>query len=274
MYGMGFIVNSYIFTSSGSYIVDIYSPKVALGLRKLSSTATKCIRIRRSSDGLEQDIGFSGDDLDTSSMLSFIGGGGANCVKVYNQGTGGSTYDASNSTVSTQGVIATTGTIEQDTSKPCINLDISSRAPYQMGSTINANTVFFVGRITTQRTINYIVGNESPASGLFLNGSFTGVNGFGGFDGTNLYSLSGEDLNRHICYSNTRSGNLYLSTDGGSENNLGSFSVISVDLIAGRSAAGTVYMAGKFQECIIFDTDESANKTEIEDNINSYYSVY
>ena len=63
-----FIINPYVFTSGVTgYLVDDYSPTVAYSLRKLSSSATNAIRVRRSSDNTEQDIGFSGDNLDTTS---------------------------------------------------------------------------------------------------------------------------------------------------------------------------------------------------------------
>ena len=31
---------------------------------------------------------------------------------------------------------------------------------------------------------------------------------------------------------------------------------------------------GKYQEVIIYDSDESANRTDIETNINNFYSIY
>ena len=34
------------------------------------------------------------------------------------------------------------------------------------------------------------------------------------------------------------------------------------------------YFNGKFQEVIIYNTDQSANRTKIEDNINDYYDIY
>lgn len=44
---------------------------VAYGLRKLKSTATNAIRVRRASDNTEQDIAFVGNNLDTASLTNF-----------------------------------------------------------------------------------------------------------------------------------------------------------------------------------------------------------
>ena len=62
-------------SSSGNLLLDTYSnAAVAYSLRKLRTAYTgSAIRVRRSSDNAEQDIAFSGDDLDTTSMLDFVG---------------------------------------------------------------------------------------------------------------------------------------------------------------------------------------------------------
>ena len=56
-------------------LLDTYGGSaVAYSLRKLSSTYSgSAIRVRRSSDNAEQDIGFVDGDLDTQSLLDFVG---------------------------------------------------------------------------------------------------------------------------------------------------------------------------------------------------------
>lgn len=61
------------------------TPVAAYGLKKLISTATSAIRVRRSSDNAEQDIGFVGDALDTSSLLAFVGSNSGFVAKMYDQ---------------------------------------------------------------------------------------------------------------------------------------------------------------------------------------------
>lgn len=49
----------------------------AYSLRKLRNAYTgSAVRVRRSSDNSEQDIGFSGNDFDTATFSSFVGAGG------------------------------------------------------------------------------------------------------------------------------------------------------------------------------------------------------
>ncbi|HDZ0636275.1 TPA: hypothetical protein RRT33_005181, partial [Klebsiella pneumoniae] len=54
-----------------------YTPTVALSLRQLSASYTgPAIRVRRSSDNTEINIGFTAEgDLDTTALLNFCGSG-------------------------------------------------------------------------------------------------------------------------------------------------------------------------------------------------------
>ena len=75
-------------TAGPSFILDSYGDSVyAYSLRKLSSTYTgNAIRVRRSSDNSEQDIGFdSSGNLDTTSLLSFVGSGDGFITTWYDQ---------------------------------------------------------------------------------------------------------------------------------------------------------------------------------------------
>ena len=62
-------------TSTPALLLDTYpNAEVAYSLRKLRTAYTgSAIRVRRSSDNAEQDISFIGNDLDTQTMLDFVG---------------------------------------------------------------------------------------------------------------------------------------------------------------------------------------------------------
>lgn len=65
-------------------------PAAAYGFRKLRSAYTgAAIRVRRSSDNAEQDIGFVGNSLDTAALTSFVGVSTAYLVTKYDQSTNG-----------------------------------------------------------------------------------------------------------------------------------------------------------------------------------------
>lgn len=72
------------------YLLDTYSAKYGYSLRKLKSTATSAIRVNRSSDSTEQDIGFdSNGDFDITSYNTFVGGGTGRVMKWYDQSGNG-----------------------------------------------------------------------------------------------------------------------------------------------------------------------------------------
>lgn len=75
---------------STSLTLDLVAtqPVAAYGMRRLRAAYSgSCIRIRRSSDNAEQDIGFVGNALDTAAISSFIGGGSGFIVRWYDQTT-------------------------------------------------------------------------------------------------------------------------------------------------------------------------------------------
>lgn len=86
-------VREYMAYPSGSNAIFLDTltptPRAVIWLDKRISTATNCIRVRRSSDNTEQDIGFSGttvgSGLDTTALLAFVGSGSGYLVTGYDQ---------------------------------------------------------------------------------------------------------------------------------------------------------------------------------------------
>jgi hypothetical protein len=83
----------------------------AYSMRKLRDAyAGSAIRIRRSSDDTEQDIGFSGENLDTAAITTFVGANNAFVTKWYDQS--GNADDAVQATTANQPRIVNAGTID------------------------------------------------------------------------------------------------------------------------------------------------------------------
>jgi hypothetical protein len=90
----------------------------AYSTRKLRAAyAGSAIRIRRSSDNAEQDIGFVGENLDTAAITTFVGANSAYVVKWYDQS--GSADDCVQATVSLQARIVNAGTLDVRNTKAC-----------------------------------------------------------------------------------------------------------------------------------------------------------
>ena len=113
-------------TVSTPLLLDTYSgASVGYSLRKLSSTYLgNCIRVRRSSDNAEQDIGFVSNVLDTTSLLTFVGAGNGFVTTWYDQSSLG--RNAIQTTASNQPIIATSGVVNTLNGKSAIRFDDAS----------------------------------------------------------------------------------------------------------------------------------------------------
>jgi hypothetical protein len=113
-------------------LLDTYTnAKVAYSFRKLRNAyAGSAVRIRRSSDNAEADIGFSGTDFDAAAAAAHIGGGTGFIVTWYDQSGNG--YDLTQSTAGAQPTYVASGI----GSLPC--LDFVAASSTRLKTTDNA----------------------------------------------------------------------------------------------------------------------------------------
>jgi len=88
MLGVGLGLHKQQMLKKPSFILDnINANMLYLSTAKLSSDDTLAVRVRRSSDNAEKDIGFIGKDLDIQDLLNFVGSGNGYIISTYSQGT-------------------------------------------------------------------------------------------------------------------------------------------------------------------------------------------
>jgi hypothetical protein len=145
----------------------------AYGLRKLSCTyAGKGINVRRSSDNTTLDIGFTtAGDLDTASLVAFVGTNSGFVTKWYDQS--GNTRDASQATAANQPRIVNAGVIDRQNGVPAIFFNNTGAGGYAIGlQTANLNIYtaaacfLAVAAVNTNLTYNALVtktGTNGPA---------------------------------------------------------------------------------------------------------------
>jgi hypothetical protein len=112
--------------SSYAYLLDDYSgAAAAYSLRQLRSAYTgSAIRVRRSSDNTEQNIGFVNNVLDTASLTSFCSGTNGFVTTWYDQSGNG--RNATQTTAANQPQIVNSGAIILENAKPCLKFDGSN----------------------------------------------------------------------------------------------------------------------------------------------------
>jgi hypothetical protein len=94
-------------------------PTTAYSLRRLNREyAGSAIRVRRASDNDEKNIGFSGVELDTISLIEFVGADNGFVTTWYDQSGNGN--DAIQTTASNQPRIVNAGVVDTVNSKPIV----------------------------------------------------------------------------------------------------------------------------------------------------------
>lgn len=97
-----------------TYFLDLFpGAAYAYSYRKLSPYyGGSCLRIRRSTDNTELDIGFNGDYVDESAITTFIGANYGYVVKWYDQSGNG--VDKVQTTAGEQPISVNAGTLEKE----------------------------------------------------------------------------------------------------------------------------------------------------------------
>jgi hypothetical protein len=135
---------------AATLLLDLYGDNIeaAYSLRKLRAGYTgAAIRVRRTPDNTEQDIGFdSNGDLDTSALTTFVGSGSAHIQTWYDQSTNAN--HAVQNTSGQQPHIVYNGTIKTHGGKPAVTQDSDLGNPsnqfLDLTSTVNAVHNFIV----------------------------------------------------------------------------------------------------------------------------------
>jgi len=227
-----------------------------------------CIRVRRSSDNTELDIGFVNGVLDTVSLLDFVGSGNGFASIIYDQV--GSNNMVQN-TASLQGQIVSNGSVILKGGKPCIlrsandnggylstyapNDGVTVKGMFYVGDN-EGKTSLILGSNTSGSDFNFvaIIGSASDIVDRNTTITLTKLNGT-----TTIIATRGEAFT-----STNNQFLLYREIEFNFDNNvlgLGyrKFNPVSLGMFT-------------FQELVIFEnTDDAVAK---ENNINSRYNIY
>jgi len=271
-----------------SYLLDDYpGAYAAYSLRQLSSTYTgSAIRVRRSSDNTEQDIGFVNNVLDTGSLLSFCGAGDGFLYYWYDQS--GNLRHLEQTSNGNQPRIVLTGSIETSNNEPAIFVTSSRWMEFTTsgGSSIpssfftvlapvnNSSTSYFgisrlevnneyvaLGNNGTSQTITAVM-NDSGNPVVPINGLSTSNNTM--YLATNL-NISETTTGRKLYVNST---NEYTSTDLRFNTNYAGIRLNR--LTTSNFGMGTA----KWTEMIHYKTSQTSSRSGIETNMNNFYSIY
>lgn len=275
------LANHGIVSSSGGSVpllLDIYSgASAAYSLRKLNTSYTGyAIRVRRSSDNASQDIGFVGGNLDTTSLLSFVGANSGYVSIWYDQN---GSYNLIQNTLSNQPSIVLSGVLNTQNSKPLLITDFNS---HMINATLpingTTNSIFATIKMVPTR------GNISIMSGypLAYNPHFVSRDS----NGNHRYYDSNSNITASPLPNGLNLINLHENSSGITvyENGSNLVTNFSHDLnnttgiiIFRWQVSDNSYMpnGSGISELVIYgNSSKLSDNSGISANINSYYSIY
>jgi hypothetical protein len=165
--------NAFFFSSS-KLILDGLNSSAAYSLRKLRTAYTgPAIRVRRSSDNAEADIGFTASgDLDTVTLLAFVGIGNNGFVTTWYDQSGNG-RNATQATAGLQPQIVSNGVLNIANGKPAIRFNGSttffSGVPLPLSQFTLASVL---NDVTQAGAIRYSIGTGSNPGGRGIFSSF------------------------------------------------------------------------------------------------------
>lgn len=264
------------------------SATIAFSFRKLKDNYSgNCVRIRRSSDNVEQDFGFSNNYLDTASIRTFLTTNSGFVAIWYSQNDTLTAFNATQATAASQPRIFNAGTFE------ILKSGSSLIAMYFDGGDFLAtnNAVFFNGLYTafSVHRNNSVTGArllfaQDAGSGTNRGPQFLRTNGTTpqtvSFISNSATAESGAAISNDVAYifaaQKTSSGmELFVNgSSNGATTQSGNAQNPNTGVYIGQIGDNSGRYDGRMSELLLWGKDNSSNRTGILTNINAYYGIY
>ena len=251
-------------------LLDDYPGAVAAySLRELSSAwaGLDVIRVRESGSNTEQD--FTAAEITDGTLATFCGTNDGFVVTWYDQ--------SGNSNDATQAVyppkIVAGGVLVTEGGKAA--LDFDGINDYLILPSVSAleMSIFGTANIAGNDRGRYL-SNDASEAYVFVGNSYPFYAKMPGVSAVGGTNLSYNDKNSLFTFIKTTSNfNFYI--DGVVDiAQTGSYYSLTINTFMSISTTTIQATKGVCQELIFYPSDQSANRTGIESNINTYYSIY
>lgn len=293
------IVNPYTF--SRPLLLDSYpSPVVAYSVRRLNSSYTSSLlRVRRSSDNTEQDIGYdSNGNLDETALTNFVGAGNGFVTTWYDQSGGG--YNATMTTTTRQPRIVNGGTVEKTNNKVSLFFDGTDVfvitgilsgfqnvayahmfAVAKSNLTTTAQRAIFNASVNTSATFARCrIGHHGSANADMVGGRRLDADAFVQV-GTSALTTNQQIFSGMIDYADakaelflngtTAGSNTSFQTAGNTSNAASSTMTIGG---IGTTLSPSSFWTGHIQEVVCYSSNQNTTRIGIQENLNAYFNVY
>ena len=267
-------------------ILDVYTgAAAAYSLRKLRGAYSgAAVRVRRSNDNAEQDIGFDANgNFNESALTSFVGVNSGFVTTWYDQS--GNARHATQTTAANQPRIVLNGVVNKNGNRVSLfwdNTDDSLRvlpAALTVPQPVTAFSVVKLNNATTGNASVIFDANTTSQFALYNSGN-TETPNFTAFLGAGNTITNGLVTNNQTSFYGLFNGaNSRVSQNGqvGATGNAGANSLQGLSIGAlrplGAGAEASYFMDGNISEIILYASDQSAGRAAIESNIMSYFGI-
>jgi surface protein len=256
-------------------LLDIYTgATAAYSLRNLSASTTNVVRVRADQGvGVQPEQDFTYLDLYDGTLETFVGAGNDGFVVTWYDQAGSN--DATQNTAASQPKIVSSGSLILVNGMASLlsdGVDDYLSAAY---SASNPTTQFIVyDKVGSSGTLVGLFSGASYAPGLALN-----ANGVYAYQNGPSFGPTYVNNNQSVVSLKSSTigtdwamwGNGSSVTNSGE--NIGTASPTSLYLMS-RGGGTTLFGNTYLQEYIVYPSDQTSNQANIEDNINTYYSIY
>ena len=267
--------------AAATLLLDTYTDAAAAySLRKLRTAYTgDAVEVYNGSS--YADIGFDGSgELDLTALATHCGSNDGFVSKWYDQS--GNTNTAAQTTTSEMPKIydGTTGVVLNSNSNPAVFFQdgISNSLPSTVTHSSDPIFITAVSEVpsgaTNERSNIYTGGGSTDFEFRNWAGSQVTIRiGDGSTVATN--AISGTTVDEVILltgYNVSSSLNLFLNGTASASNPV--TANYSVTFPAGGIHASRTTIPNYISEIVVYESDQSSNRTDIEDNINTFYNIY
>ena len=263
-------------------LLDTYpGAAAAYSLRKLRNAYTgSAIRVRRSSDLAQLDIGFVNNVLDTATLLTFCGAFNGNILTWYDQSGNGNNATLINTVPP---IIVIAGVLQTQNLKPCIRFRTINSEALTIANGISADTnisIFMTAKGDNLTSYGPLIsGSTGPPTCLFgyLAPHDKNLAYIGGLNSVNKIVTTVPDYANanfliYNVIANSSNINVYQNNNTFTQT-VGNISLVSPSFNR-IGAYFSFYTNGIFSELVFYKTDQTSNRAGIVNNTNTYYSIF
>lgn len=262
---------------------DSLSAAAAYSLRRLRTAYTgPAIRVRRSSDNAEQDIGFTaGGDLDTTALLAFVGSGSGFVRTWYDQS--GDARHVTQGNAALQPRIVNAGVVETEGARPTVRFVTGANQNLRRTDAALATVLcsanwaaIAVTRCADTSQSRHVFGNRT-GTGFMLRAVSGGASWQPNIVGAANVTLSTTTTDFQVISTLVTAGQMSAGKNG-SALTVGTTGTAVVptsnDLIIGGGNSGSTDWSGPISELVIIGSALSAaDRQALERNQGAYYGI-